>query len=354
MIHQTRKIKIGNRWIGGGEPILIQSMTNTKTADIASTVAQILALQQAGCELVRVAVPDMDAAKAIGAIKRQIGIPLIADIHFDHRLALEAIEQGIDKIRINPGNIGAAWKVREIVDRLKERQIPVRIGVNSGSVERELLARYGGPTAQALAESAAGHVAILEDLGYDRIVLSLKSSDVRTMIKAYELTANRFDYPLHLGVTEAGTPMRGAVKSAMGIGSLLLGGIGDTIRVTLTADPVEEIPVARMILENAGLRKFGVRFVTCPTCGRTEIDLIGITEKIEDALRGRDLDLVVAIMGCIVNGPGEAREADIGIAGGKGEALLFKKGVPIRKIEEERIVEALLEEIERMAKESDE
>lgn len=349
MNKKKRTVAIGNRIIGGGHPVLIQSMTNTRTADIEATVNQILALEAAGCELVRVTVNDMDAAQAIGAIRKRIHIPLIADIHFDHRLALEAIDQGIDKIRLNPGNIGAEWKVREVVERLRERQVPVRIGVNSGSVERDLVEAYGGPTPQAMLESVTRHVEIFEKMAYDRIVLSLKSSDVRRMVQAYELTHERFDYPLHLGVTEAGTVMRGAVKSAMGIGALLLRGIGDTVRVTLTADPIEEIPVAKYILQNAGLRRFGIQMITCPTCGRTEIDLIPIVEQVEKALDGLETDLTVAIMGCIVNGPGEAREADIGIAGGKGEALLFKKGVPVRKIREERIVEELLAEIRAMS-----
>ncbi len=343
-----KTIKIGDRHIGGDYPVLIQSMTNTKTDDVTATVKQILALENAGCELVRVAVPDMAAANAIGEIKKQIHTPLVADIHFDYRLAIRAIEMGIDKIRLNPGNIGEEWKIKAVVDKLKERQIPVRIGVNSGSVEKDLLEKYGGPTPEAMVESIARHVEIMERLNYDQLVLSLKSSDVRRMIRAYELTNERFPYPLHLGVTEAGTRSRGTVKSAMGIGYLLLNDIGDTIRVTLTADPVEEIEVAKYILQNAGKRTFGIQMISCPTCGRTNIDIIKITEAVEIALRCVDKNLTVAIMGCIVNGPGEAKEADIGIAGGKGEALLFKKGQIIRKIKEENIVEELIKEIENM------
>jgi (E)-4-hydroxy-3-methylbut-2-enyl-diphosphate synthase len=341
-------VRIGDCHIGGNYPVLIQSMTNTKTDDIEATVKQVLALENAGCELVRVAVPDMAAADAIGEIKKRIHTPLVADIHFDYRLAIRAIEMGIDKIRLNPGNIGEEWKVKAVVDRLKERQIPVRIGVNSGSVEKDLLEKYGGPTPEAMVESIARHVEIMEKLEYDQIILSLKSSDVRKMIKAYELANDRFPYPLHLGVTEAGTRSRGTVKSAMGIGYLLLRDIGDTIRVTLTADPVEEIEVARHILQNAGKRTFGIQMISCPTCGRTNIDIIKITEAVEEALRDINKNLTVAIMGCIVNGPGEAKEADIGIAGGNGEALLFKKGQAIRKIKEENIVEELIREIENM------
>ncbi len=348
MIRNKNEIKIGNRLIGKNHPILIQSMTSTKTNDSESTVHQILQLEKAGCEIVRVAVPDMAAAEAIRSIKNAIHIPLVADIHFDYLLAIEALNNGIDKIRINPGNIGAQWKVKEIVERMRDRMIPIRIGVNSGSVEKQLLEKFGGPTPEAMVESALRHIDILEKLNYDQIVVSLKSSDVVNTIKAYELMNEKSPYPLHLGVTEAGTLSGGTVKSAMGIGYLLLNGIGDTIRVTLTADPVEEIRIAKYILQDANLRQFGVKFISCPTCGRTNIDIISIATAVEKALESNKKNITVAIMGCIVNGPGEAREADIGIAGGNGEALLFKKGLPIRKIKEENIIEELLVEIENM------
>lgn len=348
MTRNKKEIKIGNLYIGKNHPVLIQSMTSTKTNDSESTIGQILQLEKAGCEIVRVAVPNMAAAEAIKTIKKAIHIPLVADIHFDYLLAIEALNNGIDKIRINPGNIGAQWKVKEIVDRMRDRMIPIRIGVNSGSVEKQLLEKYGGPTPEAMVESALRHIDILEKLNYDQIVVSLKSSDVVNTIKAYELMNEKSQYPLHLGVTEAGTLSGGTVKSAMGIGYLLLNGIGDTIRVTLTADPVEEIKIAKYILQDANLRQFGVKFISCPTCGRTNIDIITIATAVEKALEMTKKNITVAIMGCIVNGPGEAREADIGIAGGNGEALLFKKGVPIRKIKEDKIIEELLIEIENM------
>ena len=348
MIRNKKEIKIGSLYIGKNHPVLIQSMTSTKTNDSESTIGQILELEKAGCEIVRVAVPNMAAAEAIKTIKNAIHIPLVADIHFDYLLAIEALNNGIDKIRINPGNIGAQWKVKEIVDRMRDRMIPIRIGVNSGSVEKHILEKYGGPTPEAMVESALRHIDILEKLNYDQIVVSLKSSDVVNTIKAYELMNEKSQYPLHLGVTEAGTLSGGTVKSAMGIGYLLLNGIGDTIRVTLTADPVEEIKIAKYILQDANLRQFGVKFISCPTCGRTNIDIISIATAVEKALEMNKKNITVAIMGCIVNGPGEAREADIGIAGGNGEALLFKKGLPIRKIKEENIIEELLIEIENM------
>ncbi|NLU52340.1 MAG: flavodoxin-dependent (E)-4-hydroxy-3-methylbut-2-enyl-diphosphate synthase [Clostridiaceae bacterium] len=346
--NNTRKLKIGNIYIGGGSPVAIQSMTNTKTSDVEATVRQIHALTEAGCDIVRVAVPDEAAAQAISEIKRQITIPLVADIHFDYRLALKAMENGADKIRINPGNIGSRERVEQVVDMAKERGIPIRIGVNSGSLEKEILNKYGRVTAQALVESAMGHVRILEDLNFYDIVISIKSSDVVTAFEAYTLLSQKTDYPLHIGITEAGTVYRGTIKSAVGIGAILLSGIGDTIRVSLTGDPVEEIKAAKEILRACGLYNKGVVFVSCPTCGRTQIDLISIAEKVEKELENIDKPIKVAVMGCVVNGPGEAREADIGIAGGKDSAVLFKKGQIIRKVPENQIIEALLEEIKGM------
>lgn len=343
-----KEVRIGNVLIGGNNPIIIQSMTTTKTQDAKATINQILELEKAGCEIVRVAVQNMDDAKAIKDIKKEIHIPLVADIHFDYRLAVESIDNGIDKIRINPGNIGAKWKVKEIVDRISDKNIPIRIGVNSGSVEDYLIDKYKGPTPEAMVESALNHIKILEDLNYDQIVLSLKSSDVMKTIEAYKLIDLKSDYPLHLGVTEAGTLLGGTIKSALGIGNLLLNDIGDTIRVSLSADPVEEIRVAKMILQDLDLRLFGPKLIACPTCGRTNINIIEIANRIEKALQTVNKPITVAVMGCIVNGPGEAKEADIGIAGGVGEALLFKKGKPIRKIKEENIVKELLEEIEKL------
>ncbi|MBN2260937.1 MAG: flavodoxin-dependent (E)-4-hydroxy-3-methylbut-2-enyl-diphosphate synthase [Clostridiales bacterium] len=341
-------VRVGNLEIGGLNPVAIQSMTTTKTQDIKATVNQILALEKSGCEIVRVAVPDMASALAIKEIKKEIHIPLVADIHFDYRLAIEAINGGIDKIRINPGNIGERWKVKEIVDRIRDKNIPIRIGVNSGSVETYLIDKYKGPTPEAMVESAINHINILEDLNYDKIVLSLKSSDVLKTIRAYELMHEKSNYPLHLGVTEAGTLIGGTVKSALGIGHLLLNGIGDTLRVSLSADPVEEIKVAKMILQDLDMRLFGVKLISCPTCGRTNVNIIDIANKIESALEDVKKPITVAVMGCIVNGPGEAREADIGIAGGIGEALLFKKGKAIRKIKEENIISELLMEIDKL------
>jgi len=345
---KTRKVRVGDLYIGGDAPITIQSMTNTKTSDVEATVRQIRALEEAGCDIVRVAVPDMEAAEAIARIKQSIHIPLVADIHFDYRLALKAMDGGADKIRINPGNIGSKDRVKEVVDKAREKGIALRIGVNSGSLEKELLNKYGRVTAQALVESALGHVRILEELNFFDTVISIKSSDVVMALEAHRLLAEKTDYPLHIGITEAGTIYRGTIKSAVGIGAMLLSGIGDTVRVSLTGDPVEEIKAAKEILRACGLYQKGVVFVSCPTCGRTQIDLIGIAEKVEAALADCDKPIKVAVMGCVVNGPGEAREADIGIAGGKDSAVIFKKGEILRKVKESEIVDALLEEIKRM------
>ena len=344
----TREVRIGNRVIGGGNPVLIQSMTNTKTEDVQATVAQIKRLTAAGCEIIRCAVPTMEAAKALGEIKRQIDIPLVADIHFDYKLALEACAAGIDKIRINPGNIGSDDRVKAVADACRQRGIPIRIGVNSGSLEKEILAKYGHPTPEALCDSALYHASLLEKFDFNDIVLSMKSSTVSTMIKAYELAAERCDYPLHLGVTEAGTERMGIIKSSAGIGALLLHGIGDTIRVSLTADPVKEVYAAHDILKALDIEKDGVQFVSCPTCGRTRIDLVKIANEVEDKLRNCKKNIKVAVMGCVVNGPGEAREADIGIAGGDGCGLVFKKGEILRKVPEDKLVDALLEEVEKL------
>ena len=343
----TKVIQIGNVKIGGGNPIAIQSMTNTRTEDVEATVAQILALEKAGCEVIRCAVPTMEAAKALAEIKKQIHIPLVADIHFDYRLALRVMELGIDKVRINPGNIGDEDKIRQVVDMAKEKNIPIRIGVNSGSLEKELVEKYGGVTPQGLVESALKHVRILEKLEFYDIVVSIKASDVPFSIEAYRLLSEAIPYPIHVGITEAGTPYAGTIKSAVGIGTILAMGIGDTIRVSLTGDPVEEIKAAREILKSLGLRKFGITFVSCPTCGRTEIDLISIANEVEEKCKNIDKDIKVAVMGCVVNGPGEAREADLGIAGGKGVGLVFKKGEVIRKVNEDELVSALMEEIEK-------
>ena len=343
----TKVVKIGNRVIGGGNPILIQSMTNTKTEDVRATVAQIQALTAAGCDIIRCAVPTQEAASALKEIKKQITIPLVADIHFDYRLALEAAAAGIDKIRINPGNIGGMDRVRAVVKACQERSIPIRIGVNSGSLEKEILAKYGAPTAEALVESAMGHVRMLEACDFDDIVISMKSSDVNTMIEAYRLCARQCHYPLHLGVTEAGTERMGLIKSAIGIGTLLHDGIGETIRVSLTEDPVKEIKAAQDILKCLGKRG-GPQIVSCPTCGRTRIDLVKTAKEVEAALEHVEKDIKVAVMGCVVNGPGEAREADIGIAGGDGCAVLFRKGKVLRKVPETEIVPELMAEIEKL------
>ncbi len=347
---KTRAIHVGSLQIGGGAPIVVQSMTNTKTHDVEATVKQILELEEAGCEMVRVAVPDMEAAKAISKIKSQIHIPLVADIHFDYRLALEAMEQGIDKIRINPGNIGDEERVEKVVQMAKTKKIPIRIGVNSGSLERDIYVKYGGVTADALCESAMRHVKILEKYDFYDTVISIKSTHVKLMVDAYEKLSQLVDYPLHLGVTEAGTQFSGTVKSSIGIGALLLRGIGDTIRVSLTDEPVEEIKVAKKILEALELRDYGVKFISCPTCGRTNVDLVAVTNLLESKVSHIKNPITVAVMGCAVNGPGEARDADIGIAGGNGEFLLFKKGIVVKKFKEDEIVEALLEELEQLDK----
>lgn len=345
-MRNTKKVKVGNMLFGDGN-IYIQSMLNTRSDDVEGSVAQALALEKAGCEVVRAAIPDEEALALIPAIKEKVGIPLVADIHFDYRLAIEAVSAGIDKIRINPGNIGDEDRVKAVVKACREKNIPIRIGVNSGSLEKEILAKYGSPTAEALVESAMAHAAILERNDFDDIVISIKSSDVATMIKAYRLLAEKCAYPLHLGVTEAGTERMGLIKSAVGIGSLLTDGIGDTIRVSLTADPLKEISAARDILKAVGKRG-GVTFVSCPTCGRTRIDLVGLANRVEEALSDCDMDIKVAVMGCVVNGPGEAREADFGVAGGDGCGVIFKKGEIIRKVSEEDILPALLEEINKI------
>lgn len=346
----TKVIAIGDRKIGGGNPVLIQSMTNTKTEDVEATVEQILSLEQAGCEIIRCAVPTMEAAKALSRIKKQIHIPIVADIHFDYRLAIASMENGADKIRINPGNIGSKERIKAVVDCARERQIPIRVGVNSGSLEKSLLEKYGGVTAEGLVESALGQVALIEEMGYDQLVISIKSSDVMMCVRAHELIARRTDYPLHVGITEAGTVTAGNIKSAIGLGLILNQGIGDTIRVSLTGDPVEEVKSAKLILKTLGLRKGGIEVVSCPTCGRTCIDLIGLAGKVEKLVAEFDqLDLKLAVMGCVVNGPGEAREADLGIAGGMGEGLLFRKGEILRKVPEEELLEALRQELVSLA-----
>ena len=347
--HKTRVVQIGDVAIGGNHPIRIQSMCNTKTEDVEATVAQIRALAAAGCEIVRVAVPNEAAAAALRDIRRQIKLPLVADIHFDYRLALAAMENGADKIRINPGNIGEDWKLREVVNAAKARNIPIRVGVNSGSLEKEILKKYGGVTAEGIVESALEKVGSIEELGYENLVISIKSSDVLMCIRAHELLADKTDYPLHIGITEAGTLLRGTVKSAVGLGVILYEGIGDTIRVSLTGDPIEEIKAAREILKSLGLRKGGVEVVSCPTCGRTEIDLIGLANQVEGLVeRYSDLDVRVAVMGCVVNGPGEAREADFGVAGGKGAGVLIRKGEVIRSMPESELLGALEAELQRV------
>ncbi len=341
----TRTVRIGDRIIGGGHTILIQSMTNTKTDDIGATVAQIHALEEAGCEIIRCAVPDMNAAAALGEIKKEISIPLVADIHFDYRLAIASMENGADKIRINPGNIGSTERIRAVVDCAKERGIPIRVGVNSGSLEKEILEKYGRVTAEGLVESALDKVRIIEDLGYDNLVISIKSSDVMMCVRAHELIAEKTDHPLHVGITEAGTVYSGSIKSAVGLALILGHGIGDTIRVSLTGEPVLEIRAAREILRDLGIRKGGIEVVSCPTCGRTDIDLIGLADKVGEMVLKYPLNIKVAVMGCVVNGPGEAKEADIGIAGGKGVGLLIKKGQIIKKVPEEELLSALEAEL---------
>lgn len=342
---QTKVIRIGDRVIGGGNPVLIQSMTNTRTEDVAATVAQIHRLEAAGCEIVRCTAPTEEAAKAIAEIKKQIHIPLVADIHFDYRMAVAAIESGADKIRINPGNIGGKEKVKAVVDAARRREIPIRVGVNGGSLEKEILAKYHGVTPEGIVESALDKVHMIEDLDYDRMVVSIKSSDVLLCIRAHELIAEKTDYPLHVGITEAGTLLSGNIKSALGLGVILYEGLGDTIRVSLTGDPVEEVRSAKLILRNMGLRKGGIEVVSCPTCGRTKIDLIGLANRVEQMVQDIPLDIKVAVMGCAVNGPGEAKEADIGIAGGDGEGLLIKKGEIVRKMPESGLLDALRDEL---------
>ena len=344
--NDTRVVRIGDRVIGGGNPVLIQSMCNTKTEDVAATVAQILKLEEAGCEIIRVAVPTMEAAEALKQIKKEIHIPLVADIHFDYRLAVAAIENGVDKIRINPGNIGSRERVKAVVDAAKARRIPIRVGVNSGSLEKDLIAKYGGVTAQGIVESALDKVKMIEDMDYDHLVISIKSSDVMMCVKAHEEIAKKTDYPLHVGITESGTLMSGNIKSAVGLGIILYQGIGDTIRVSLTGDPVEEIKSARRILKTLGLRKGGIEVVSCPTCGRTRINLIDLAGKVEKMVSGYDLDLKLAVMGCVVNGPGEAKEADLGIAGGDDCGVLIKHGEIIKKVPEEELLDTLRYELD--------
>ena len=344
--NETKQIRIGDVWIGGGHPIAIQSMTNTKTEDVEATVAQILRLEKAGCEIIRCAVPTEEAALALREIKKRIHIPLVADIHFDYRLAIAAIENGADKIRINPGNIGSKDRVRMVVEKAKEKNIPIRVGVNSGSLEKDLVEKYGGVTAEGIVESALDKVHMIEEMGYDNLVVSIKSSDVLMCVKAHELIARECPYPLHVGITESGTLMSGNIKSSIGLALILNQGIGDTIRVSLTGDPVEEIKSAKLILRTLGLRKGGIEVVSCPTCGRTKIDLIGLANKVEQMVADIPLDIKVAVMGCVVNGPGEAKEADIGIAGGIGEGLLIKKGEIVKIVKEEELLDTLRWELE--------
>ena len=341
----TKVVKIGDKVIGGGNPVLIQSMTNTRTEDVAATVEQIHRLEAAGCEIIRCTVPTQEAAEAIREIKKQISIPLVADIHFDYKMAIAAIENGADKIRINPGNIGGRDRVEAVVMAAKERNIPIRVGVNSGSLEKELVEKYHGVTAEGIVESALDKVCMIEEMDYDNLVVSIKSSDVLMCVKAHEMLAEKTAYPLHVGITESGTVTSGNIKSSIGLGIILYEGIGDTIRVSLTGDPVEEIKSAKLILRTLGLRKGGIEVVSCPTCGRTRIDLISLANQVENMVQDIPLDLKVAVMGCVVNGPGEAKEADIGIAGGIGEGLLIKKGEIIRKVPEERLLETLREEL---------
>lgn len=342
---ETKVVQIGNCKIGGGNPIAIQSMTNTKTEDVEATVAQILALEAAGCDIIRCAVPTMEAAEALTEIKKRIHIPLVADIHFDYRLAIVAIEHGADKIRINPGNIGDVSRVREVVEKAKEYNVPIRVGVNSGSLEKHLVEKYGGVTAEGIVESALDKVRMIEEMGYDNLVVSIKSSDVMMCVKAHELIAEQCPYPLHVGITESGTILSGNIKSSVGLGIILYEGIGDTIRVSLAGDPLEEIKSAKLILKTLGLRKGGIEVVSCPTCGRTKIDLIGLANQVENMVADIPLDIKVAVMGCVVNGPGEAKEADIGIAGGIGEGLLIKKGEIVKKVKEEELLDTLRNEL---------
>ncbi len=341
----TKEVRIGDRVIGGGNPVLIQSMTNTKTEDVQATVAQIQALTAAGCEIIRCAVPTMEAAAALSEIRKQIELPLVADIHFDYKLAIAAMEHGADKIRINPGNIGDIGRVKAVVDAAKERNIPIRVGVNSGSLEKELVEKYHGVTAEGIVESALDKVKLIEDMGYDNLVVSIKSSDVMMCVKAHELIASQTEHPLHVGITEAGTIISGNIKSSIGLGLILSQGIGDTIRVSLTGNPLEEIKSAKLILRTLGLRKGGIEVVSCPTCGRTKIDLIGLANQVENMVADIPLDIKVAVMGCVVNGPGEAKEADIGIAGGAGEGLIIKHGEICKKVPEEELLTELRKEL---------
>jgi len=341
----TRVVKIGDRLIGGGNPIAIQSMTNVPTEDVNSCVSQILSLEKAGCEIIRCTVPNLEAAKALSKIKEQIHIPLVADIHFDYKMAIAAIENGADKIRINPGNIGGEDKVRAVVDAAKNKNIPIRVGVNSGSLEKSIIEKYGHVTAQGIVESALDKVRMIEACGYDNIVISIKSSDVLMCVKAHEILADKTTYPLHVGITESGTVLSGNIKSSVGLGIILYEGIGDTIRVSLTGDPLEEIKSAKLILRTLGLRKGGIEVVSCPTCGRTKIDMISLANQVENMVADIPLDIKVAVMGCAVNGPGEAKEADIGIAGGNGEGLLIKRGEIVRKMPEDQLLNALREEL---------
>lgn len=344
----TKQVKVGNVLVGGGAPVSIQSMLNIPASDIENSVKQAVRLEEAGCEIIRIAIPNMEAVRLIPALKENVKMPVVADIHFDYKLAIESVAAGVDKIRINPGNIGGTDRVKAVVDACKPKEIPIRIGVNSGSVEKEILAKYGSPTAEALCESALYHASLLEKFDYTNIVLSMKSSNVKTMVDAYKLAAEKCNYPLHLGVTEAGTERMGIIKSSAGLGALLLQGIGDTIRVSLTADPVKEIYAAKDILKALDIRKDGVQFVSCPTCGRTKIDLISIATEVENRLRDCNKNIKVAVMGCAVNGPGEAKEADIGIAGGNGVGLIFKKGEIIRKVPEDKLIEELIKEVEKL------
>lgn len=351
MRRMTRQIKLGGVEVGGGSPVSVQSMTKTDTRDVQATVEEIHRLEAAGCDIVRLAVPEMEAAKALGAIKSQVTIPIVSDIHFDYRLALEAIEQGVDGMRINPGNIGSRVRIKAVVDAVKERSVPIRIGVNSGSLEKDILKKYGSPTAEALAESALRHAQILEDMDFRDIKISVKSTDVMKMIQAYRIIADATDYPLHLGVTEAGTFKMGTIKSSVGIGTLLAQGIGDTIRVSLTGDPVEEVAVGIDILRSLGLRKNGIEIVSCPGCGRLEIDLMTLVREVESRISEIELPrpVKVAILGCVVNGPGEASEADIGIAGGRGKGMLYKDGRLVRSFKESQLVDELVKELKKFA-----
>lgn len=345
---ETKQVKVGNVLVGGGAPVSIQSMLNIPASDIENSVKQAVRLEEAGCEIIRIAIPNMEAVRLIPALKKNVKMPVVADIHFDYKLAIESVAAGVDKIRINPGNIGGTDRVKAVVDACKPKEIPIRIGVNSGSVEKEILAKYGSPTAEALCESALYYASLLEKFDYTNIVLSMKSSNVKTMVDAYKLAAEKCNYPLHLGVTEAGTERMGIIKSSAGLGALLLQGIGDTIRVSLTADPVKEIYAAKDILKALDIRRDGVQFVSCPTCGRTKIDLISIATEVENRLRDCNKNIKVAVMGCAVNGPGEAKEADIGIAGGNGVGLIFKKGEIIRKVPEDKLIEELIKEVEKL------